>query len=1241
MSTRGGDRKSYKFHQQKQGEKKRLLITDFLATAHSKQRHLKLPRVISAKNNLEREKRCINDLNTQLKEEETSRGNTAVERCRLEEIRPGFFLNPRTSNEIKVVYDWTTSTEEIDSLEKSIKDQKKKFDIIEATYKTEVESAKKEQVLKDEIDNEMSIMRRNVYKTPNGRKSGDLQKEDSVLHTTASYTPPSKCSSGENTSLVATQVGMVRIYKISDDGFRVSGCVNQSPGMKFYSGVLFKGSTTKTKYKIRDKAKHIHCSAGFIDAESGQKYHLTSIGGHEIKAVPVDSSDVQIVHIFRFNSITSRFNWIVREDDTASGLSNVRHTFGESVMPSNRSRVRKSSFLKNPYVPMPDEKRKRKVALKKTGINDVYKRYKSSRLTPSTLIDKALLQQPVYASCLKLTKDGTGIYDTCCNKELPLVFQNLMSHIKTTKHQKKFDSKIEAEKCVEDITNRMKSSQEEKGVCIQANLSSASNDMRIDVKLAQLKSYSPISTVSVFANVINRHAIEGNVDNVSHISDYTPFIHANELDRLVKEFATFNKEFSMVQDSTYLFDEQFGICCRAMQDEGLWVQQRLIGLWSINHHLSGLNISFVIEKACERLGKLRSDLIAMMADRVSANGVAQKDLVSTGESLMAIPCFSHTLDKIGNKFDAPELNQFMKNVRSVVSLSHEAKQLFRSNDSEGKDLAGYAEIRWWNDWVQQVQIYNMGIEKVMNIANILKSNEKCKKSSEKLLTLMEDKKKYARLIVQMAASIDYAKPFCQGTFNLEGDADGLAFVTGTEIMKIGDRISSSDINIDRLRKASKMAASMIEPLVNEINGRLIEAIGSKDEMVLELGTRLQLYDKERSRKDEEGAILNFGAMVTMNRRVGRHQVKGVLTGVHVNELDGTVKYDVAPSRGVVHTGISEFDLVKSAEGTRASQNTIDLSNLNANTEKKRVQDIRLSNMERLNRDCDDQRQAIVNAETTIEGVQDEFSSLGLVTEDQFVSYGKKVVKPGLEYAKKRFIDVEVENTGRGAFAINKGLQATKAFNGATIFNPEVIATMDTEHVISHLKALLHFDFVTEDMVDDAILECDLVLNHAKQHPNLPDVCVKDHSTMQKTNVIKKKLALKRILARRRREKIIDELENVFNDEGYVQLPNGILPNEIGVNELRSEQPHVTKKAYAIMEWWRCTGTNNADTGIPRYKAFPSWGRLIKLIALCVPSSASVERVFSQLKLCLSAQRNAMLVDEIETSLILRVNDVAV
>ena len=410
-------------------------------------------------------------------------------------------------------------------------------------------------------------------------------------------------------------------------------------------------------------------------------------------------------------------------------------------------------------------------------------------------------------------------------------------------------------------------------------MSDSSHKLRIDIKRAQLKSYSPISTAAIFSNVLNRHATDGNVDNISHINDYTKFIHESELDNLVKEFSSFNKEFSIIQDSTHLYDENVGICSRSMSDEGLWVQQRLIGLWSIDHHLSGLNMSFIIEKACNRLKKKRSDMIAMMADRVAANGVAQRDLISKGDILMSVPCFSHTLDKIGNLFDAPELKEFMKNVRSLVSISNIAKQVFRSNDSEGKDLAGYAEIRWWNDWVQQVQIYNMGIDKIMEMANILKSNEKCKKSTKKILTLMECKKSYARLLVQMAASIDYAKPFCKATFNLEGDADGLAFVTGTEIEKIGDRISSFNINIDRLKKHAKKAALMVEPLVDNIKVRLTEAISTKQDKALEVTQIMQQYDNAKVRKVEEGAVLTFGDKVTLKRRVGRHQVKGVITAV--------------------------------------------------------------------------------------------------------------------------------------------------------------------------------------------------------------------------------------------------------------------------------------------------------------------------------------------------------------------------
>ena len=166
-----------------------------------------------------------------------------------------------------------------------------------------------------------------------------------------------------------------------------------------------------------------------------------------------------------------------------------------------------------------------------------------------------------------------------------------------------------------------------------------------------------------------------------------------------------------------------------MDEDGLWVQQRLIGIWSIDHHLSGLNMAFIVEKALQRIKRIFS-LIAMSADRVSANNTAYKNLIKDDKKIMLIGCFSHTLDKVGKNFDALELKTFMTKVRLLVSKSHDANTLFRKFDSEEKDLAGYAAIRWWNDWVQQVQIFNMGIDKIKHIIEILQSNDKCAASSK-------------------------------------------------------------------------------------------------------------------------------------------------------------------------------------------------------------------------------------------------------------------------------------------------------------------------------------------------------------------------------------------------------------------------------------------------------------------------------------------------------------------------------
>ena len=178
-------------------------------------------------------------------------------------------------------------------------------------------------------------------------------------------------------------------------------------------------------------------------------------------------------------------------------------------------------------MPMPTENRKRNVVLKKTGENEVCTSCESSRISASSLIDKTFLWEPAHEYFLKITKYKTGENKNCCIKELHIACHNLMSRIKKTEHWKKFDIKIESKKCIDVINNKIKSSHEEKGISAQETMTNASNDIRIDAKLVQLKSYSPRHVVSIFANLINHHATESNMDNVSHNSDFTPSINAN------------------------------------------------------------------------------------------------------------------------------------------------------------------------------------------------------------------------------------------------------------------------------------------------------------------------------------------------------------------------------------------------------------------------------------------------------------------------------------------------------------------------------------------------------------------------------------------------------------------------------------------------------------------------------------------------------------------------------------------
>ena len=160
----------------------------------------------------------------------------------------------------------------------------------------------------------------------------------------------------DNSLFISSTVGLVAISKISQDGLKLSGHLHISPSIKFYSELILKVDNEKMNYVVRDKASKITCITGFTDQTYGEKYHLTSIMDEEFRVISL-RNNIITVEKFKMNDMSFKLEWIIRDGDSISILSSVNLTYGSSVMPSNRSRIRQSRFLKNKYVPVQDDKK--------------------------------------------------------------------------------------------------------------------------------------------------------------------------------------------------------------------------------------------------------------------------------------------------------------------------------------------------------------------------------------------------------------------------------------------------------------------------------------------------------------------------------------------------------------------------------------------------------------------------------------------------------------------------------------------------------------------------------------------------------------------------------------------------------------------------------------------------------------------------------------------------------------------
>ena len=94
-------------------------------------------------------------------------------------------------------------------------------------------------------------------------------------------------------------------------------------------------------------------------------------------------------------------------------------------------------------------------------------------------------------------------------------------------------------------------------------------------------------------------------------------------------------------------------------------------------------------------------LVAAMRDMARVNDVAMRTLSVIYNNVMDVKCFSHTLDRVGDKMTTPVLDDFMKGRISLFTHSPKARRAWKTQRG-----LSYSPTRWWSKFEVIEQVHN-------------------------------------------------------------------------------------------------------------------------------------------------------------------------------------------------------------------------------------------------------------------------------------------------------------------------------------------------------------------------------------------------------------------------------------------------------------------------------------------------------------------------------------------------------
>ena len=164
-----------------------------------------------------------------------------------------------------------------------------------------------------------------------------------------------------------------------------------------------------------------------------------------------------------------------------------------------------------------------------------------------------------------------------------------------------------------------------------------------------------------------------------------------------------------------------------------------------------------------KLGIGGIQLLAVMHNRASVNGVGMRTLSIMYPDIMDIGCYSHTLDLVKTKFKFPTLDKFMKHWEAIFTHTCSSKSKLLWKEQTGVATKTYSTTRWWSRWECVRQVMDLW----GNMPNFLSNPDIALKLKEKLLHLLQTKGKEP--LIKLVVNEDVGEVFVKAPYDLEGD----------------------------------------------------------------------------------------------------------------------------------------------------------------------------------------------------------------------------------------------------------------------------------------------------------------------------------------------------------------------------------------------------------------------------------------------------------------------------------------